>query len=68
METIDIGVLGMHCQACVKSVSAVLERLPGVGQVEVSLEAGQARISYDPTLASRADFAAAIDEAGFESS
>ncbi|MEF8732917.1 MAG: heavy-metal-associated domain-containing protein [Candidatus Accumulibacter meliphilus] len=68
METIDIGVVGMHCQSCVKSVSTLLESLPGVARVEVSLDAGQARISYDPKLASIADFTAAIDEAGFESS
>ncbi|EXI86399.1 MAG: Copper-ion-binding protein [Candidatus Accumulibacter regalis] len=68
METICIGVVGMRCQACVKSVSTVLKNLPGVSQVEVSLEASQARITYDPKVASVADFATAIDEAGFANS
>ncbi len=68
METIDIGVAGMHCQSCVKSVRTVLENLPGVAEVEVSLDAAQATITYDPKLAGLADFTAAIDEAGFESS
>jgi copper chaperone CopZ len=41
METICIGVVGMRCQACVKSVSTALKNLPGVSQVEVSLEAAR---------------------------
>ncbi|WP_313951476.1 heavy metal-associated domain-containing protein [Accumulibacter sp.] len=66
MERIVIGVTGMRCQACVKSVSAVLEALPGVEQVEVALEAGEASITYDPSLATGADFRGAIEDAGFD--
>lgn len=66
METIVIGVAGMRCQACVKSVSAVLEALPGVEQVEVALAAGEASITYDPSQATSADFRSAIENAGFD--
>ena len=66
METIVIGVTGMRCQACVKSVTTVLQALPGVEQVEVSLDAGQASITCDPALASVTDFRSAIDDAGFD--
>lgn len=66
METVVIGVAGMHCQACVKNVSTVLAALPGVAGVDVSLAAGQASVSYDPTLASAANFCEAIEAAGFD--
>ncbi|MBE2258695.1 MAG: heavy-metal-associated domain-containing protein [Candidatus Accumulibacter sp.] len=68
METITIGVAGMRCQACVLSVSTVLLALPGVERVDVSLDAGQASITYDPSLASVARFRDAIEEAGFDAS
>ena len=42
MEKIVIGIEGMSCQGCVKSITGVLQALPGVGQVEVSLEGKQA--------------------------
>ena len=68
METIVIGIGGMQCQNCVHSVCTVLEALPGVYQVEVSLPEKQANVTYDPGLASIADFKKAIDDAGFDAS
>ena len=66
MEQLTIGVGGMSCQGCVKNVTGVLQALPGVSGVEVSLEAGQARIEFDPDKLGRPQFAAAIEGAGFE--
>lgn len=56
-------VSGMTCGGCVKSVTRALEQaLPGA-KVEVSLEAGTARVdgAHDPAKAK-----AAIEGAGFE--
>ncbi|MCB1933073.1 MAG: heavy-metal-associated domain-containing protein [Candidatus Accumulibacter sp.] len=66
METIAIDVVGMHCQACVKSVSIAIQALPGVGRVEVALDSGKATISYDPSVANIAQLRGAIEEAGFD--
>ena len=66
MEQIVIGVGGMSCQGCVKNVTGVLMALPGVEQVEVSLEAGQACIAYDPSKASPSQFKDAVENAGFD--
>ena len=66
MENIVIGVGGMSCQGCVKNVTGVLLALPGVEQVEVSLEAGQAAIAYDPGQASPSQFKEAVENAGFD--
>ena len=62
MEQIVIKVGGMSCQGCVKNVGGVLQALPGVDAVAVSLEAGEARVDYDPAQVSRA----AIEDAGFD--
>ena len=66
MEKMSIGVGGMTCQGCVKNVTGVLQALPGVASVEVSLEAGTANIEYDPAQVGQPQFAAAIEDAGFD--
>jgi copper chaperone len=66
MEKIVIGVGGMSCQGCVRNVSGVLLALPGVASVDVSLEAAQASIGYDPQTVGAEQFRAAIEDAGFD--
>ena len=66
MERIIVGVGGMSCQGCVKNVTGVLQALPGVEQVDVSLEAKQASIVYDPAKVGTPQFSAAIEDAGFD--
>ena len=68
METIVLKVCGMSCGGCVKSVTGVLEALPGVGKAEVSLERNEAVISYEAGKVSREQLVQAIDDAGFEAS
>jgi copper chaperone len=66
METVTLNVKGMSCQGCVRSVKNVLEPIPGVARVDVSLEQGQATVRYDAAKAAPAQFRAAIAGAGFE--
>ncbi|WP_303785119.1 heavy-metal-associated domain-containing protein [Azovibrio restrictus] len=66
MENTIIKVDGMSCQGCVKNITGLLAALEGVGQVEVSLEAAEARVSFDGQKLSRADLCAAIEDAGFD--
>jgi copper chaperone len=55
-------VTGMTCGHCVAAVTKEIEALPGVEQVEVSLDAGRAVVTGDV-----ADDAvqAAVEEAGY---
>jgi len=66
MQETIIKVGGMSCQGCVKNVSGVLEKLPGVAAVAVSLEEGLARVSHDPAQSDVATLKAAIEDAGFD--
>ena len=50
MEASIIKVGGISCQGCVRNISAVLTALPGVASAEVLLEAGEARVSFDPQV------------------
>jgi copper chaperone len=66
METITLKVAGMSCGGCVKSVTGVLEGLPGVAKAEVSLEKAEAVVSYDAARVGREQMVQVIDDAGFE--
>lgn len=66
MENTSIKVGGMSCQGCVKNITGVLSALPGVASAEVSLEAAEARVTYDPQAVTRAALLEAIEDAGFD--
>jgi copper chaperone len=66
MENVVIKVGGMSCQGCVKSVTGALTALPGVVAAEVSLEQGEARVTFDPAAVSAAQLRQAVDDAGFD--
>jgi copper chaperone len=66
MESSIIEVGGMSCQGCVRNITGVLGALPGVVTAEVSLEAAEARVSFDPQVVSRSALVAAIEDAGFD--
>lgn len=66
MEQMLIGIDGMSCQGCVKNVTGVLQALPGVERVEVSLEKKQATVDFDPAKVGEPQFRDAIEGAGFD--
>ena len=68
MESTTLKVTGMSCGGCVKSVTKVLQELPGVSKAEVSLEKGEATVEYAADQVTRESMAQAIDDAGFEAS
>ena len=66
MENTVIKVGGMSCQGCVKNITGVLTALAGVSSAEVSLEAGAAKVAFDPRAVTREALLAAIEDAGFD--
>ena len=66
MSTQTFPVTGLTCGHCVGSVTAELNQIPGVTDVQIDLVAGgtsTVTISSDATVAEQ-DVAAALDEAG----
>lgn len=66
MESSVIKIGGMSCQGCVRNITGVLTAVPGVATAEVSLEAAEARVSFDPQIVVRGALVAAIEDAGFD--
>jgi copper chaperone len=68
METIVLKVGGMSCGGCVNSIHRVLTELPGVANADVSLERGEATVTFDASQVTRVQMTQAIDDAGFAAS
>jgi len=66
MTDLTLPITGMTCGGCVRSVTAVLQALPGVDTVSVTLTPGQAQVCFDEAQVSQAQLQAAVEEAGFE--
>jgi len=62
----EFTVNGMSCGGCVQSVTKAIARLPGVRNVDVSLEKKAATVEYDDATVEAAAIIAAIEAAGFE--
>jgi copper chaperone len=66
MTDLTLPITGMTCGGCVRSVTAVLQALPGVDSVNVTLEPGQAQLQYDAAQVTPAQIQSAIEDAGFD--
>jgi len=66
MDKVILGISGMTCGGCVRSVSKVLNGLDGVANSDVSLEDKRAVVEYDPAKLGVAEMKRAIEEAGYE--
>ena len=65
ISRVVIGVDGMTCQSCVQCIDDGLSRQVGVTRVRTSLEHRHTLVYFDPSLASVAKLAEAIDDMGF---
>lgn len=66
MATVAIGVRGMTCDGCVRSVTRALESVPGVEKAVVSLEDNLAVVTYESGRTTENDLRAAIEDAGYD--
>lgn len=66
MHTERISVTGMKDENDAEKVSKTLHNVWGIQQSEVSLQKGEALVSYDEKAASLVDFQQAIRDLGYE--
>ena len=60
-----LSVEGMTCQHCVKRVAKIIEKAPGVSDVQVSLENKEAVFTCHEPGTSVAEIVQAINDFGF---
>ncbi len=59
------AVTGMTCASCVANIENALNKVPGVLSAAVNLASEKATVEYDASLSSKADFAKAVEGAGY---
>ena len=65
MQTELLKVTGMTCGGCISNVTQALKAITGVGDVTVSLSAGEAAVQYDERLTSPDQLKSAVTGAGY---
>lgn len=65
MQTELLKVTGMTCGGCASNVTRALKTITGVGDVKVSVSAGEAAVQYDERFASPDQMKAAVKRAGY---
>ena len=65
LETVHLGIAGMHCASCVARVERELEGVPGVLDASVSLTGEDARVTCAPSAVQLAQLEEAVSRAGY---
>lgn len=65
MQTELLKVSGMTCGGCISTVTHALQAVTGVGDVKVSLSAGEAAVQFDERLTSPEQLKSAVKGAGY---
>ena len=65
MQTQHMKVTGMTCGGCISNVTQALKAIDGVGDVKVSLSAGEATVQFDERLTSPDQLKSAVTGAGY---
>ena len=65
MQTVTYPISGLSCEHCVARATEALQTVNGVHTVAISLEEGQATITYDEALCSPEALKKAVEEAGY---
>jgi copper chaperone len=63
-----LTIKGMTCGGCVAAVKVQLKKTEGVTAYQVSLEKGEADVSYDPAKTTAAKIAESVSKTGFQTS
>ena len=65
-ETRVLGIEGMTCDNCVKTLTRALKRVNGIKDVEVDRENARATITFDTTKTDAAAIHDAIEKGGYK--
>ena len=60
-----IRIEGMHCHKCELAIQKSLSRFPGVFEVEVDFNSGQASVLFDKAKVTIKQLMDAVNEAGY---
>jgi len=65
MQNLLLRISGMQDEHCLRTLANAIQDLPNIGQIEISLEKGEASVEHG-NFVSPEDIIQAIVDAGFE--
>lgn len=65
-QKIEISITGMHCGGCSGTLTRMLSELPGVSDVMVDHQKGNAVLTYDPKMVKVEEIYDTVLDAGFD--
>ena len=65
MNTLDLSIVGMHCDGCAGRIRSLLSKESGVHEISVSSQSGTGRIVYSPQSIDEQRIVTIIEHAGF---
>ncbi len=68
LETVELQISGMSCEACAGVVKAKLLKTPGVAAADVNYAAGRATVKYNPTQTRPTQLIEAVSATGYRAS
>ena len=68
VQTVELKISGMSCEACASVVKSKLLETPGVAEAEVHYPAGNAQVRYDPAITDPAKLIEAVNATGYKAS
>jgi len=68
LQTAELRISGMTCEACAGVVKAKLLETPGVAEAEVHYPAGHALVKYDPAKTDATKLVEAVNSTGYKAS
>ncbi len=64
-QEVTLTIPALHCGSCAKTVTRVLEALPGVEVTQTNAEAKRVDVKFDESAISLEQVREALDEVGF---
>ncbi|MCB1186179.1 heavy-metal-associated domain-containing protein [bacterium] len=64
-QSVELQVIGMHCDNCVQSIQGTVAKMEGVSAVSANFETGVVDASFDPAKVSEQQISAEIESLGF---
>jgi copper chaperone CopZ len=67
-QRVVLGVKGMYCASCERTVTAMLRRTPGVLRANVNVDRAEATVVYDSARTSPAKLVEVVTTLGYDAS
>jgi P-type Cu+ transporter len=65
LTKINIGITGMTCTSCARTITKSLSAVPGVRQAKVNFASEKALVEYDPTQTDKEILYRAVEDSGY---